>query len=211
MAFKIVRPSGRTDGYEAPNLFPEFHKFGASHRRRAYVETRLVQMARENSLYLTDVLNQSQPIWTMAGMVILGQAVEENKLVTGKRVESELRNYQVHVKSLCSDTVKWCRDMVPGEPIIKGRATLADGNDMPLSNFRVIEEWVDTEQTDVKLELPDAWMCLRQYGKHCRPAKRPGLQEKYWLYEEVRPEGKVEIPEDEPKRKKTTFAEANRA
>lgn len=210
MALRIVRPSGQPDGYEVPNLAPEFFRKGPANQR-IYLEKILEEQAEAKTLYLTDWLNQAEAIWTMAGMIILGQAIEEHKFVAGKPVPKALSRYDVHVRSINGENIRWCRDMVPGRPIKKGAAQLMDGNEMPKQAFRVEEEWVEADSPDVMLDVKDAWMCLRQYGKHCRPAASANLRARYWKYEEVRPEGKVDVPDDEPKRKAKTFAEANRA
>lgn len=207
MAFKIVRPLGRSDTYSVPELFPQIHRY-VGPRRRQYVEETMVELAKAGTLCVTDLMNQAQPVADLAGQVILGQEIIDHKQKLGKRVPRELSTYQVRVRSLNGETVKWCRDMVPGAPIQKGRAEYYDGQDKPLAAYRVMEEWVDTEQCDVMLDLPDAWLCLRQTGKFCRRCPREARQAKEWKCEEVRPEPKGEEPAKPERGKRGAFAPA---
>jgi hypothetical protein len=218
--FKVAKANTRSDRYEAPDLFPQFYRYGGDGRRE-YLSRELVKMARDGTLFLTDILNQAKPIPDTAGQIILGHAIENHHFMAGKRIPPELLDYRVRIKSRNGLSIRWCRDMVKGEEIsgrhpgVGGfRPGDAGSPDVPVTYHRVAEEWVDTEQQDVTLRLQDAWIALKANGAFCRPAKRASVQAKQWWFEEVRPTPTATPapPPAEPatpSKRRGGFAEAN--
>lgn len=207
---RIFRPTARTDGYQAPNLFPEFHSRGANHRRE-YVAECLVEMCRAKTLFLTDVINQPTQIADMAGQVILGHEYISARQHQGRRVPEAIATHRVRLRSLIPGKgITWCRDMVPGELIVKRGSINDDGHP---ARYRIEEEWAGYKEDVADLLLADAWIALRANGKYCRPAKTQSRQQKEWWFEEVRPEPpaeQAEPPKQQEKRGKAqgTFAPA---
>ena len=208
---QVFRPRrGPTvDWYEPPRLFPRYYQIGSDHKRWEYVRDELVRMANENSLYLTDVLCQPPRVADTAADVIFGRCIEDHGQKQ-REVPEDLLSYRVHLKSLNGEPIAWCQDMVRGEPISKaGRAAGINGEDAPQLAYRVEEEWGRINSTEARLSLRRAVLCLRQGGKHVVKAKRSLLQDKFWKFEEIRPEGAPKAEEPPPTKVKRSFAEAN--
>jgi hypothetical protein len=208
---RVVHPSARADYYEAARLFPRFNEHRGYVEKRKYIEAEMVRMVKDNTLYLTDILNQSQEVWQIAGSIILGQTYDHDGAQRYAVPAIEISRHTVKIESINGDPIKFLNDHVPGEPIKKGSAN----SESPL--YRVAEEWIEYDIGENELPLMHAWKCLRQYGEFCCPAKREEIKNKKWRYREVKPVGLTAPTATPPDTKTTetrrasrqTFAEAN--
>ena len=96
--------------YDAPNQFPDSEKYSNVEDLRDYIQMELVKLAREGTLSVTDIQNQSEKEWTIAGMVILGQRIgpeSQQMIVDPSSVPPELKQYIVRIRSLQGKTIRW--------------------------------------------------------------------------------------------------------
>lgn len=195
---KIIKGvGGREPDYEPPLLFTKRGHYVGPRALREYVKNEMIAMAEDGTLRVTDLCNQGPTIRDAVGMVLYGVALEGSSPHTarpGQSIPRELLNYRVKIKSIKGDTIKW-KDGVEEYATLKppGRASFFDGQGSDQDLMLKRDVWIDSEVTEDDFDLPTAWKILNQYGKHCRPAKRSGLQDKYWKYEEVFEDKKSDI------------------
>ena len=189
--------------YEPENLFPD----APGHREglRQYVAERMVELAADGRLYLTDVMNQPRHIAQAAGMVLLGQDWQEMENADlgrgynpqpGAEVPVDLAGFKVRLKCInraaddkeFSGHNKICwRDGVEAYGVRRGRGSTSmglSGND-PVKLFRAVEKQVDGPEAELPVRA--AWLALKQAGANCCYARRPDHQHSRWLVAEVRP------------------------
>jgi hypothetical protein len=170
--------------YDPPNLFPLEDDYTTRAALRHYVDQRLLEMATSGELSITDLHNQSPACSEAAGMAILGQRFDEQSktMVLDTPAPMSLQTYMVKIKSVHGDPIKY---KIGREP--KGNTIGAPRRDHSAIEAQVKYEdvWAVSDKKEVEVPLPEAWRIMHQNGKYCRPAPRPGLQRKYWLYEEV--------------------------
>lgn len=197
--------------YEPARLFPEFYRMNTDHARWDYCARELERMARDGTLYLTDVLLQPDRIRDTASDVIMGVMLI-NRTQQPRRPSVFLESYKVRIRSLTGENIKWERGIVPGESIGKGATTGLgiERADAPIAVHRAESEVEELESTDAMLTLREAMFCLKQAGKYVRRAKSARLQATQWKYEEVRPEASTKADEPAPKAPRKSFAEASK-
>tara|TARA_Y100000310_G_scaffold295741_1_gene327375 strand:- start:1468 stop:2223 length:756 start_codon:yes stop_codon:yes gene_type:complete len=216
---KVSGPSKLPAGQaEVPNLFPQW-VFWESRSRQdqfEYIKVRMIELALEKSLSVTDLHRQPKPIPDYAGMIILGQEYgAENEMVMTPYVPMELADYRVRILSRDRIIVKvdsLDKDAKRTEEKIKESISWKIGRE-PAGFFSVArgggkggacQVYRDTymefgeDVHDYTFNLPTAWRILHQAGAHCVKAARKDKQERLWKYEEVMPEVKPSSGEGTP-------------
>lgn len=188
--YEIGKEGGADRLKEVPDLFPDAHRYNDPIKLRKYIEDVLIQLAKNDELSVTELLNQDLLLWEIAGKIILGQ--------TEGPTPKELSNYWIKIRSLSGNSFKWKVGLVPYETI-KSRQGRASGDGK--KETRVKERWAISDSSEIELPLPDAWLCLRQIGKYCNKRKTKESQARYWKVEEAR-----DILPDTKKNKKTKAA-----
>ena len=191
------------------NLFPEISQYPSRHAQRQYVLRNLVDMAKAGTLYLTDCLAHPEPIRTFVAECILGHAIGVDNLQrAGEFVPQELLDYRVRIVSI-PHMAQVDEDMPDGTT----RSRMVEKRDLPISfvaGTEVLDEsmtyaaakqtmpafssaqqwrkrWINTESTDVRLPLQQAFWCLRDQGENVKRARSKRLQRVTWKVRELRP------------------------
>jgi hypothetical protein len=193
-------------------LFPDARQFGNYTALRKYVSQRLVDMANAGTLFLTDCLNQGEPVNSIVGDVILGYAIENQEHQTGQHVPLELEEYRVKIRAIphlvqidiehpdgsfssrfeeqvtpiayrLGSEQADDSDVYPAARLHNVGAGNRDGTPMISYRPRIIE----TGKTEVTLPLKHAVWCLRGQGKNVKRAVRRAVQRLWWNVEEVPP------------------------
>ena len=163
----------------AQDLFPQLRFYYSYWEKREYVESRLIEMAKAGTLYLTDVCNQPDArAVQLAGEVICGTQIEDKRYVEAS-IALEIEEYRCALRPL-NDT-----QIVEYESGWKQVGQLR--NQLPILR-KVNRTWQINKDGYVKIPLKDTWIALHRYGKDVRVAKSSNLRAVLWRYEEVRPE-----------------------
>lgn len=190
--FKLIYSTGSvTSDYEPPLLFRDYGKYRDYDDLRLYIENELIRMAEEGTLCVTDCLNQPSKIRNTIGEILKGiRWNEERRQEGGMEIHPALTSYQVKIRSINGKNITWKRGK---EPLRRkysqhGGSTTISGESNYRNNLKLYTDvYIDTGQKEISISLPQAWTALSQAGKYCRPARREGLQRKYWHFEEVMP------------------------
>jgi hypothetical protein len=168
-----------------PDLFPQAGQFNNERLLKKYIQRRLIELAREGKLSITDILNQDKRLWQVAGAIILGhtyQSWETRIPITDtSSIPMELRNYTVKIRTINGhDKIRWKIGMVESDREVRGSKP-----ENP--TYQMIDQWANIDGNEAELFLSDAWMCLRQFGKFCKVANSASQRKRYWKYEEIPP------------------------
>jgi hypothetical protein len=177
-----------------PNLFPEFKGItgpGKQAIRRRYVSDRMVELAEDGKLYITHLLNQYDvELLQQIGDVLLGISYDDSVSPMVQRVDAhgipeELRDYKVKLRRVGDYKIEWKK----GRERVDDRVFVGRGS--ASSKFK-IAKYEDvtyfTDDDEIEVVAPMAWLALRQYGKYCRVAKSERQRQRLWRFEEVMPE-----------------------
>lgn len=208
-----IRASVEAAPYSHRNPFQDAERTGWKDAPlREYLLRRMVTLASENDLRVTDLLLQPRLIKDTCAMIIMGlrwrrgSDPPEMEMAPGD-IPRELRDYRVKVKSLDGQTVRWKKGLeeVAGNSTIYDgvahKATCANADGSPVRG--VEEVTIDTEETEATLSLVEAWEVLRQKGKFCISVRGVPTEErgKVWRVEEIFPEPRP--PSEEPTDRRT--------
>lgn len=197
----IYGEGGSEQEYTPPRLFPQL-PFLYGEERMEYIHDEICRMIEEGTLSITAMLAQPALVRDSVGLALKNQykchRTNTHKPSTGQ-LPPEIAGYLVKVRCCgAAKTVKYKSRVVERTRLarfIAGRSQLgigtadADGNpDFGEKIAPAVPVWIDYESKEAEIPLPEAWVCMSQHGKYCRPAKSTRLQERYWLYEEVLPE-----------------------
>ena len=210
----IDRPSvqfGKADGaagqYVAPNLFPAFGDFSNETRQRQYILDRLLEMATDGDLTVTDLLGQTTRIRDMIGLILKNTVVDpETRYMRAareyERTPAVLSDFPITIQCIAgrADTIKFVRCMMPHPDLVRrnissgqhlgdkaglGSAVDPEGKHFQDSQPVNVEEHVDYKKKKATLPLWEAWICMIYQGAHCKRAPTLRRQMRQWLYEEV--------------------------
>ena len=205
---KVSGPDLTEGGRKTPYLFPQWMFYERQSRTDQfdYVSERLVELADEGSLSVTDLHNQPMPLPTIAGMIILGLEFAEasNEMVSASYVPPSLQDYEVrilsrerHIKRVFgegkdsetkTETRKESISWKIGREPAGFHSVDRGGKGARCRLFRDAYMKFSEDVFDATFPLPTAWNILHQNGAHCVSAKRKDKQERLWKYAEVMPE-----------------------
>ena len=171
-----------------PDLFPQYFNIKGMWRQRDYVQDVLVELAKRNDLYLTELLNQDPDIIQHVGDVILGHAIDDGrygagagKHTTNVPVPQELLDYRVKIKSAVvegpngltgdkerkvlwdgSQTIQYRQGNRPARNLMAGRGR----NRTRIQQFE--PNIIDLGVTEASVSLQQAWYILKYSGLGAR-------------------------------------------
>jgi hypothetical protein len=187
MSPKKFYPSGKTaNSHLPPDLFPEFDRYRTEAARRRYVQDIMVNLARNDALFLTDLMNLGGDIVRISHEIIMGVRVDMDAGGHHVRADipSEINRFKPHIKSMNGKPMEWkggrevARQYSPG---------YGKHGTKPQDIYE--DYWYGTETGEDDFIIQDAWFALKQAGKFCALAPSSRIQGKKWRMEEIPPPG----------------------
>jgi hypothetical protein len=202
-----------------PILFPLLDNFVGDDQYR-YIMERLAELAgytrtdggvlertAPSTLFLTDILRGPSKVRDAVGLTLHGRVVDPMSRTHRSTEDQDFELTQAvrgtTIKVRCvqgrADTVRFKRGVVNdprgkqlGQQYQQGVSL--DGTSFSPKIPRRVDQWIDYQAKEADLPILDAFICLSRNGVLCRRADSVRLQERYWLFEEIRPSG-VEQPQ----------------
>ena len=208
---------GAWESEPPPILFPLAKDYTGDDLYR-YVMERLAEMAgytrdemgaltrtKPSTLFLTDIFRGPSHIRDTVGLTLHGRVLDPLTRTHRSTEDQDMELMQavrgITAKVRCvqgrADSVRFKRGVVndPRGRVLGSQYKQGIGVDGATYAGKVpkrVDQWVDYQTKEADLPILDAWICLGQSGAHCRAADSMRLQERLWLFEEVRPEPKAE-------------------
>lgn len=201
------------------NLLPRFFQIKGQWARRQYLEDAMVDLAERNDLYLTELMNYDEEIYTALGEIIMGVATDDGshgqpagKQNTNMVTRAELDSYRVKIKSAVVEGPNGLTGEREHKVLWDGKQTIQyrHGSKPSVTNepgrtrrrtSRIQQQFepniIDLKTTEASVTLQQAWLILSQAGVGAKYIVSD--RDKYeWKYLEVRPEPSAEEAEEKP-------------
>jgi hypothetical protein len=155
---------------------------------REYIQGKLVKLAEDDALYLTDILNHPDSrVVMVAGMIMMGQSYKDwsapikEQIVNEGLIPREIRDYKIKIKAIGDNRIQW-KD---------GNAQAGWCDPKTRRHPRMAPVWnkVDPAVRELDMEPKDAIKLLKQCGKFVARYKNRSTQAKHWKVHEVKPPG----------------------
>ena len=180
-------------------LFPDYENEKTLSTRRRYIRDEMLRMISEGDFYLTEVMNQRPAVKQACNEVIFGHGVDDGSMggergshVTTFPIDPKIRNHQVLIESIRGENVKYLDGVREIEGIIVGHQTKHEVR-------QTEDNWVDMETTKAKLNLREAWLCLKFHGENVTRSNSQWDKDNLWKYREVKQDRPVDKKQN-PKR-----------
>jgi hypothetical protein len=189
----ILGHGGGEPDYIPPTLFAHLRSVPAGELQKQYILDEMVEMIRAGKMSVTDMLAQPGHVRDLVGMSLHNIVIDPDthtQTTSQVPLPTEVSSYLVKVRVIPgrAETIKYKSAVIKDPRGAKTRGSTAistDGGRWNTTLAKNVDKWVDYDSTEAEIPLPEAWVCLSQYGRNCRSAKSLRLQMIYWKFEEV--------------------------
>lgn len=179
-------------------LFAESRNYRMHDEAKRFIEQRMVEMVRDGSMYLTEVM--LQPEANTAGEALFGLGRDENLKIMAYNwpTAPDLVTATVRLESMEYDPENPLKPKKSDRPIVykdgtrqetEALLTAATGGMVDGSPYKhMVDNIIDLGKSEVDVPLRVAWKILKQVGMGVTPAVRADHRKRRWLVREVPPE-----------------------